>query len=112
MPLLFSYGSLQQAAVQLATFGRLLNGHVDVLPGYEPRLVDAGDGVTHANAHFTGAGDSVVRGTVFEVTEAELLSADVYERSASYLRIPVVLSSGREAWVYVDGRVHDDGGPG
>ena len=31
MPLLFSYGTLQQAEVQLATFGRLLQGAPDAL---------------------------------------------------------------------------------
>ena len=35
MPLLFSYGTLQQAAVQLSTFGRLLAGQPDELVGFE-----------------------------------------------------------------------------
>jgi hypothetical protein len=32
---LFSYGTLQLEAVQLATFGRKLNGAADGLPGFE-----------------------------------------------------------------------------
>ena len=35
MPLLFSYGTLQQPAVQMSTFGRLLQGHPDELIGFE-----------------------------------------------------------------------------
>ncbi len=35
MPLLFSYGTLQQEDVQLSTFGRLLQGQRDELLGFE-----------------------------------------------------------------------------
>lgn len=38
MPWLFSYGTLQQEAVQLATFGRLLEGGADELVGFEQSL--------------------------------------------------------------------------
>jgi len=36
MPLLFSYGTLQQESVQRSTFGRLLDGPKDELPRFEP----------------------------------------------------------------------------
>jgi gamma-glutamylcyclotransferase (GGCT)/AIG2-like uncharacterized protein YtfP len=109
MPFLFSYGTLQQESVQLATFGRLLLGSTDELRGYAPTLVkidDAGVVATsgrthHANAAFTGDHQSRVGGTVFEITDSELLSADEYERQASYARVWVTLASGRQAWVYV-----------
>jgi hypothetical protein len=39
MPLLFSYGTLQQENVQLSTFGRLLQGQRDELLGFEQSLV-------------------------------------------------------------------------
>ena len=104
MPLLFSYGTLQKADVQLAMFGRLLLGQPDDLPGFEPSAVAAAGQNTHANASFTGRSNSRVSGTAFEVTEAELLAADRYERTASYTRIAVVLGSGMPAWVYVDAR--------
>ena len=109
MPRLFSYGTLQEARVQLATFGRLLPGHPDELVGYEPSLVPIADpqlaaaaGRTHhANVTFNGRPDSRVPGTVFEITDADLAAADEYERPAAYLRIPTTLASGVEAWVYV-----------
>ena len=112
MPLLFSYGTLQDEKVQLSTFGRLLSGQRDELPGYEPSLVKIEDarlaaaiGMTHhANAGFNGRKDSRVSGTVFEVTDAELAAADLYELPASYKRIAVVLASGKESWVYVSAR--------
>ncbi len=43
MPLLFSYGTLQQDDVQLATFGRLLSGTADALVGYEQSMVAIDD---------------------------------------------------------------------
>jgi gamma-glutamylcyclotransferase (GGCT)/AIG2-like uncharacterized protein YtfP len=42
-----------------------------------------------------------VSGTVFEITEQELASADQYEEDADYGRISVTLKSGDQAWVYV-----------
>ena len=112
MPLLFSYGTLQHDTVQLTTFGRLLAGQPDELPGFEPSLVPAVDphpvaasgGTHHANAAFTGGCESRVSGTVFEISEAELEAADRYERLAAYERVAVVLASGKRAWAYVDAR--------
>ena len=40
---LFSYGTLQQEDVQLATFGRRLEGRVDALPGYATSLLEIRD---------------------------------------------------------------------
>lgn len=112
MPLLFSYGTLQQDDVQLATFGRRLHGDRDELPGFEPSLVKIEDprlaaaaGTTHhANVTRTARAGSRVNGMVFEVTDAELAAADVYEQAAAYVRISARLASGKDAWVYVDGR--------
>ena len=113
MPLLFSYGTLQQEDVQRATFGRLLSGHRDELTGFEPSLVRiedpqqaAASGRTHhANVIASGRPDSRVPGTVFEVTDAELAAADEYERPASYERVAVRLASGKVAWVYVHAQI-------
>jgi hypothetical protein len=108
----FSYGTLQEDRVQLSTFGRLLRGQRDELPGFEPSLVRIEDphvvatsGKTHhANATFTGRPDSRVSGMVFEITDAELAASDQYERLAAYARIAATLASGKQAWVYVDER--------
>jgi hypothetical protein len=109
VPLLFSYGTLQQEDVQRATFGRLLDGWRDELPGFEPSLIRIEDpemaaaiGRTHhANVVSNSRSDSRVSGTVFEVTDAELAAADEYERPASYRRVAVTLASGKTAWVYL-----------
>jgi gamma-glutamylcyclotransferase (GGCT)/AIG2-like uncharacterized protein YtfP len=101
MSLLFSYGTLQKAEIQLATFGRLLTGRADELPQYELAAVIASVGATHANASLNGRSDSRVSGMAFEVTEAELLASDRYEAIADYKRIAVVLATGASAWVYV-----------
>ena len=112
MPLLFSYGTLQQENVQLSTFERLLQGQSDELLGFEPSLVKIEDpqvvatsGKTHhANVRFNGRSDSRVSGTLFEITDAELAAADQYEQLAAYKRIAATLASGKQAWVYVDAR--------
>jgi len=112
MPHLFSYGTLQEASVQLSTFGRLLEGQQDDLPGFEPSRVRIDDpmlaaamGKTHhANVTFNGRSDSRVSGMVFEISDAELTAADRYEQPAAYKRISVVLASGIQAWVYVEAR--------
>lgn len=112
MPQIFSYGSLQEEEVQLSTFGRLLQGERDELPGFElawvkitdPQIASPGGRTHYANAVFNGRDDSRVAGTAFEVTHAELATADRYEQLAGYMRCVVMLASGRRAWVYVDAR--------
>jgi len=111
MPLLFSYGTLQQEAVQLSTFGRLLRGQPDELVGFEqsllkiedPEFVAASGKTHHAIVKFNGRTSSRVRGTVFELSDSELASADEYE-PAGYTRVSAMLASGKEAWVYADAR--------
>jgi gamma-glutamylcyclotransferase (GGCT)/AIG2-like uncharacterized protein YtfP len=103
LPLLFSYGTLQHHAVQLAIFGRALDGRPDALAGFEPSqsVSRAREGAHDANASYTGNPAHRVTGTVFEVSNAELDAADVYEREADYVRVRVFLASGDQAWVYV-----------
>jgi hypothetical protein len=55
MRLVFAYGSLQQDDVQRATFGRLLHGQRDTLPGFESSSVGP-----HTNVTFNGRADSRV----------------------------------------------------
>jgi hypothetical protein len=80
MPLLFSYGTLQQEAVQRATFGHRLRGEPDELLGLDPAFVAASGKADHA----------IVR---------ELVMADACE-PAGYTRVSARLASGRQAWVY------------
>lgn len=109
MPLLFSYGTLQQADVQRATFGRALVGEKDVLVGYEPSLVRIDDPAVaarlrkthHDNVTPTGDDWSSVQGTALAVSDEELAKADVYEAPFAYRRILVTLGSGQQAWVYL-----------
>jgi hypothetical protein len=108
---LFSYGTLQLEAVQMATFGRPLAGTHDTLQGFElvglkidDQTVVAISGKTHHTmAKFTGRDSDVVSGTVFAVTPEEIQNADTYE-VAAVKRVPVVLQSGTRAWAYVDAR--------
>lgn len=106
--LLFSYGTLQDKAVQLANFGRELSGRPDSMPGWEQtwvKIVDpqvlATSGKTHHPIIKPGNDPQVeIAGVVFEITPAELEAADRYEVS-DYKRVEVTLKSGAKAWVYV-----------
>jgi gamma-glutamylcyclotransferase (GGCT)/AIG2-like uncharacterized protein YtfP len=108
---LFSYGTLQLEAVQLATFGRLLNGQPDHLPGYalsQLKIQDAAVVATSGKTHHpivvrTGHARDRVEGTVLLITADELAHADAYEVK-EYRRDRVALASGISAWVYVDAR--------
>jgi hypothetical protein len=106
--LLFSYGTLQDKAVQMANFGRLLLGRADSLPGYTLSPITIEDASVVAlsgkSQHMIAmrsekAGDEVT-GMVFETTAEELTAADRYE-VAQYSRVEVTLKSGVKAWVYV-----------
>jgi len=109
--LLFSYGTLQLEAVQMATFGRPLAGTSDVLQGFEviplkiedATVIAVSGKAQHTMARFTGRAADVIAGTVFAVTPEEIQSADRYE-VAAVKRVAVVLQSGVCAWVYVDAR--------
>src|SRR5947209_8519325 len=108
---LFSYGTLQTEAVQLATFGRRLEGRPDVLAGFsltmirieDENFVAASGTAHHRNVRLTGVASDLVEGTVFAVTRGELEQADAYE-PAGYKRVLVRLRSGVNAWVYVNAR--------
>jgi gamma-glutamylcyclotransferase (GGCT)/AIG2-like uncharacterized protein YtfP len=99
MPLLFSYGTLQEPAVQQSTFGRVLHGEPDELPRYESCYVVIGEH-TYRNVRFNGREDSRIAGTLLEVTDGELAGSDEYESDAGYERVEAPLASGRRAWVY------------
>ena len=94
MPKLFSYGTLQQEDVQLATFGRRLIGVGDALVGYrqsmvaiqDPEVVRTSGKTHHPIVAFTGKNEDRVPGALFEISDAELAHADAYEVSA-YVRV-------------------------
>jgi gamma-glutamylcyclotransferase (GGCT)/AIG2-like uncharacterized protein YtfP len=106
---LFSYGTLQTEAVQLATFGRRLEGKPDTLVGYsltmirieDQNFVAASGAAYHRNIQFTGIASDLVEGSVFTVTRKELEQADAYE-PADYKRVLAQLKSGMNTWVYVN----------
>jgi gamma-glutamylcyclotransferase (GGCT)/AIG2-like uncharacterized protein YtfP len=105
---LFSYGTLQQPEVQLATYGRLLTGLPDALQGYrlaplaitDPRVIEVSGKAVHSIACATGNAEDRVPGLVFDLSESELAATDAYEVDV-YARVEVTLESGRAAWVYV-----------
>lgn len=105
---LFSYGTLQSEAVQLATFGRKLDGRPDALIGYIVVMIEITDHdfiktsgtAHHRSLQFTGVPADVVEGTALSLTAHELALADSYEPSG-YERVQVQLRCGSTVWVYI-----------
>lgn len=101
----------------MSTFGRLLEGKADELIGFEqsaitlddPQVVAISGKSNHVIVKFNSREDSRVAGTVFEITDEELLRADQYE-CAPYERVAAMLASGKQAWVYADARLQPDSG--
>ena len=107
---LFSYGTLQQPEVRLATFGRLLDSRPDRLPGYRLGLLAIDDaqvvatsGRTHHPIAARGDAADGVPGAVLAMSLEQLRQADGYE-VADYRRERVTIASGLQAWAYVDAR--------
>lgn len=106
---LFTYGTLQTDEVQLATFGRKLDGQPDALPLYAVRMIEIQDQAfvaksgdsQHRTIQFTGLASDFVAGTRYSVTLEELALSDAYEPEG-YKRELVQLQSGQKAWVYLD----------
>jgi len=104
---LFSYGTLQKKKVQIDLFDRILQGSPDVLKGYmiapieirDEAFLSTGEQKDQQIAISSGKENDIIQGTVFEMTEEELLLADSYEPK-DYKRIRVRLESGKEAWIY------------
>lgn len=107
MPNLFSYGTLQLKQVQLDTFGRELCGTPDSLTGYNLKTVTITDQAVikssgtdqHPIINYTGLPDDKITGTLYEVSDEELLEADKYE-VADYQRIELTFDSGKTGFVY------------
>ncbi|MGX6605250.1 gamma-glutamylcyclotransferase family protein [Micromonosporaceae bacterium Da 78-11] len=108
MPLLFSYGTLRDPAVQRSTFGRELVARVDRILGFrlelleitDPRVIAVSGQSHHPILVPTGELADSVDGAVLELTDEELLRADGYEVD-EYHRVKSFLASGDSVWVYV-----------
>lgn len=106
---LFSYGTLQLREVQLANYGRPLDGspdallryRLDVPPDRDPEAVRISGTKTHMVVRETGDPADRVSGVVFLLTAEELGATDGYEGS-DYARAELALESGRRAFVHVE----------
>ena len=105
---LFSYGTIQKEIVQMELFDRLLNGTKDILKGYklssikikEESFLSKSEQEYHLIVIPSKDNTDIIEGTVYEISEEDLLLADKYEPE-EYKRVKVMLQSGKEAWIYV-----------
>ena len=97
MEKLFTYGTLQEPAVQTQLLGRKLgSGTADTLRGYQlAKLL----GVHQTYRILLPKPGATVQGLVFEVSDAELKKLDHYE-GAAYQRVSATLVSDTRAWIY------------
>lgn len=106
--LLFSYGTLRSEPVQMASFGRILNGEKDYLNRYritmlkitDPDVLAKSGEQYHPAAIPSWDEKDSIEGMVFEISADELALADAYEVD-DYIRTSVVLASGKRAWIYI-----------
>jgi len=96
---LFSYGTLQDLQVQQYIFGRLLKGKTDAALGFK-KIENAVYGRYPLVINTNDLEDKVA-GVAYQVNEADLKKADIYETSA-YKRQKFPLESGDEAWIYIE----------
>lgn len=99
---LFTYGTLRDEPVQLAHFGRKLDGVKETLAGYVRGTVTI-DGILYPILRRADNADNTVEGIVFQLTPRELANADAYE-GPTYKRVLVDLVSGTRAWAYIDAK--------
>ncbi len=104
METIFTYGTLQNEGVQLAIFGRILNGVPEVLTGYAKMEIwiqeENQKSISYPIIKKTDEKNARIEGVLFEITERELHLADDYE-TAKYQRIYLSFDSGKKGWVYV-----------
>lgn len=94
---LFAYGSLLEPGTQARVFGCARVGEIDWADGYALEAIEH-EGAQHVRAFPKEGGR--LRGQRFEVSDAELRSADLYE-GESYVRKVVILEGGSCAWMYM-----------
>ncbi|MFT6797099.1 MAG: gamma-glutamylcyclotransferase (GGCT)/AIG2-like uncharacterized protein YtfP [Maribacter sp.] len=94
---LFTYGTLQEEAVQLGVFSRLLPGIQDTLINYKIAVQKVAD--RYPTLEHTNNGKDKIIGKIYTLSPEELEKADTYEGEA-YERIKITLVSGNKAWAY------------
>ena len=96
---LFIYGNLKKPEIQKKVFGRAAESSEDSLKGYKISQIEIEGEIFPILINSKNPWDFVV-GSVIEVTGDELKKIDRYE-GEEYKRKKVILSSGKESWVYV-----------
>lgn len=104
---MFSYGTLRQADVQQALYGRGVETVDDHLPGFrldwvtitDPAVIEVSGSDRHPILR-RGAASDAVAGAYLVLDADELAATDDYEVD-DYVRVEVTLASEVTAWVYV-----------
>lgn len=104
--LLFSYGTLRLPVVQLALFGRLIEGREDTILGWRSKMIEITDPDViaksgtrwHPLVEPSDDPDEAVEVMFFAVSEDDLTKADAYE--VDYSRLELRLRSGDRAYFY------------
>ena len=98
MERVFSYGTLQDSAIQNKLIGRTLSGTLDGIAGYKLSEIEIDKTIFWILIPDPKSFEIVV-GSVYEVSAEELNIFDNYE-GINYERSLKKLASGTDAWVY------------
>ena len=99
MESLFVYGNLKKLEIEKKVIKRSVDLSEDSLKRYKQSTIYI-DGEIFTILIKSNDSKDFVFGFVLEVTEEELKKIDKYETDI-YQRKKVILSSGKEAWVYI-----------
>ena len=108
MPIVFSFGTLRQAHVQEALFGRRVTSEPARIVGYrvarvritDPGSIEASGSDVHPALVVDDEESASVEGELLDLTDSELAAVDRYEQ-VSFQPIKVRTERGREAVAYV-----------
>ena len=96
---LFVYGILKKPEIHKKVIGRTAEFYDDSLKGHKISQINIENEIFPILINSKNPRDFVV-GSVIKVSEEELKKIDKYE-GEEYKRKKVILSSGKESWVYV-----------
>lgn len=96
---LFVYGRLKKPEIQKKIIGRTAESSEDSIKGHKLSQININGEIFPILIKSNSPMDFVF-GLVLKVSEEELKKIDKFETD-DYKRIQVVLSSGKDAWIYV-----------
>ena len=104
MEQIFSYGTLRSKEIQMKVLNKILTGTPDQIIGYKIKDLQIEEEFGMEDYFVATPSENpsdTIDGIVFNVTNADLAKADLFESNA-YKRTLITLKSGITAWIYLE----------